>query len=284
MHPVPNEATRIADVRTGRADITRIISTDNADQVRGEGQLNVLWAPTERATMLMLNLLDGPTTDVRVRAAIAHAIDRDTIGEALMKGYARPINEPLTPASFGFDPAIPSYGFDPDKSRELLKAAGVAPGTKLRFLTSPIFDQRIVQALQQMLDDVGFDAQIVSVDAATYLRLRQGRPDEAGDVSYFRWSCGCQDADGTLYPLFHGSSQWSKMADPEVDTLLDAARNTLDEAARLADYKSVLEKLHAAIPAVPLFQDPMMFVARKPVRFQPTANESFFLSDVAWTP
>jgi peptide/nickel transport system substrate-binding protein len=200
------------------------------------------------------------------------------------KGYTKPINEPLTPASFGYDPAIPAYGFDPDKSRAIMKAAGIAPGTKLKFLTSPIFDQRIVQALQQMLNDVGFDAQIVSVDAATYLRLRQGRPDEAGDVSYFRWSCGCQDADGTLYPLFHSSSQWSKMSDPEVDKLLDAARNTLDETARLADYKAVLEKLYADIPVVPLFQDPIMFVARKPVQFQPTANESFFLSDVTWKP
>jgi peptide/nickel transport system substrate-binding protein len=284
MHPVPNEATRIADVRTGRADITRIISTDNADQVRSEGQLKVLWAPTERATMLMLNALDGPTKDVRVREAIAHAIDRNTIGEALMKGYTKPIDEPITPASLGYDPSIPDYGYDPDKSRAILKAAGVAPGTKLKFLTSPIFDQRIVQALQQMLNDVGFDAEITSVDAATYLRLRQGRPDEAGDVSYFRWSCGCQDADGTLYPLFHSGSQWSKLSDPTVDKLLDAARNTLDEGQRVADYKAVLQQLHADIPAVPLFQDPIMFVARKPVRFQPTANESFFLSDISWKP
>jgi peptide/nickel transport system substrate-binding protein len=284
MHPVPNEATRIADVQTGRADIARIISTDDAEQVRTGGQLKVLWAPTERATMLTLNLLDGPTKDLRVRQAIALAIDRNTIGEALMKGYTKPINEPLTPASFGYDAAIPAYEFDPDKARAILKAAGVAPGTKLSFLTSPAFDQRIVQALQQMLNDIGFDTQIVSVDLATYLRLRQGRPDEAGDVSYFRWSCSCQDADGTLYTLFHSSSQWSKMSDPQVDKLLDAARNTLDEKARLADYKAALEALYGIIPAVPLFQDPIMFVARKPVQFQPTANEAFFLSDVTWKP
>jgi peptide/nickel transport system substrate-binding protein len=284
MHAVPDESTRIADVRTGRADIARILSTDDADQLRNDTQLNVLWTPTERVTMVELNTLDGATKDVRVREAIAHAIDRDTIIEALLKGYAKPVNEPLTPASFGYDPAIAAYGYDPDKARALLKQAGVAPGTKVSLLTSPVFDQRIVQAVQQMLGDVGLAAQLTTVDLATYLRLRQGRPDEAGDVSYFRWSCGCQDADGTLFPLFHSSSQWAKYRNPAVDQALQTARNTLDGTAREAAYRQALEALHADIPAVPLFQDVVMFVAGKPVRFQPSANEAFFLMDVGWTP
>ncbi len=282
MHPVPDESTRIADVRTGRADITRILSTDDADQLHSDPALNVLWAPTERVTMVELNALDGATKDPRVREAIAHAIDRDTIVEALLKGYAKPVNEPLTPASFGYDASTPAYGFDPDKARALLKQAGVAPGTVVSFLTSPGFDQRIVQAVQQMLGDVGLDAKLSTVDLATYLRLRQGRPDEAGDVSYFRWSCGCQDADGTLFPLFDSSSQWAKYRNPAVDTALRAARSTLDAAARAADYRSALAAIHDDVAVVPLFQDATMFVARKPVRFQPTASESFFLFDMGW--
>ena len=282
LHPVPDESTRIADVRTGRADIARILSTDNADQLRADPQINVLWTPTERVSMLELNALDGPTKDVRVREAIAHAIDRDTIIEALLKGYAKAVDEPLTPASFGFDPSVPAFAYDPDKARALLRQAGVAPGTKVSFLTSPAFDQRIVQALQQMLNDVGLSAQLGSVELATYLKLRQGRPDEAGDVSYFRWSCGCQDADGTLFPLFHSSSQWAKYRNPQVDQALEAGRRTLDAPARLAAYRTALAALHTDVAVVPLFQDVTMFAARKPVRFQPTAGESFFLFDMGW--
>ncbi|MFC0409125.1 ABC transporter substrate-binding protein [Roseomonas elaeocarpi] len=283
MRPVPDESTRIADVRTGRADITRLLSTDNADQLRSDAAMQVFWAPTERVTLLMLNTQDGPTRDPKVREAIAHAIDRDTIIEALLRGYAKPVNVPLTPASFGFTD-LPAYGYDPDKARAMLREAGVAPGTAISFLTSPVFDQRIVQALQQMLVDVGFDAKISTVDAANYLRLRQGRPDEAGQASYFRWSCGCQDADGTLFPLFHSSSQWAKYSDPAVDRLLETGRNTLDEGARQAAYRTALEKIHADVPAVPLFQDVVMFAARRPVRFQPTANESFSLMEMRWVP
>jgi peptide/nickel transport system substrate-binding protein len=282
MHPVGDESTRIADVRTGRADIARILSTDNADQLRNDSAVNVLWTPTERVTLFMLNTLDGPTKDPRVREAIAHAIDRDTIVEALLKGYAKPVNEPLTPASFGYDPSIPAYGYDPAKARALLQAAGVAPGTKISLLTSPVFDQRVVQALQQMVTDIGLSAQLTMVDLATYLKLRQGRPDEAGDVSYFRWSCGCQDADGTLFPLFHSSSQWAKYRNAAVDRALEAGRNTLDEANRRAAYHDALTAIHADIPVVPLFQDVAMYAARKPVQFQPTASESFFLFSMGW--
>jgi peptide/nickel transport system substrate-binding protein len=250
--------------------------------LRDDKQLNVLWTPTERVTMLTLNALTGPTANVRVREAIAHAIDRNLIVEALLKGYAKPVPEPLTPASFGYAPDIAAYDFDQAKSRKILADAGVKPGTKLDFLTSPVFDQRVVQALQQMLSDVGLDAPLRTVDAATYLRLRQGRPDEAGDVSYFRWSCGCQDADGTLFPLFHSSSQWSKYRNLIVDRALETGRATLDDTARLAAYHTALETIGSDFAVVPLFQDVIMFAARKPVHFQPTANEAFFLMDISW--
>ena len=282
LHPVPDETTRIADIRTGRADIARILSTDNADQLRSEGDLQVLWTPTERVTLFMINTLDGPGKDKRVREAIASAVDRETIIEALLKGYARLVNEPLTPASFGYNSDIPPYAYNPVRTRSLLKEAGVAPGTVVSFLTSPVFDQRVVQALQQMLRDVGLDARLTTVDLATYLKLRQGQPDEAGDVSYFRWSCGCQDADGTLFPLFHSSSQWAKYRNPVVDVALETGRTTLDAATRLAAYSEALTAIHDDIAVVPLFQDAVIYAARKQVQFKPTVNESFFLFDMDW--
>ena len=93
---------------------------------------------------------------------------------------------------------------------------------------------------------------------------------------------GCQDADGVLFPLFHSSSQWAKYSNPSVDAALEAARNSLDSARRMALYRQVLETLHTEIPAVPLYQDVMMFAARKEVKFQPTPNEAFFIFEMKW--
>ena len=284
FRPVPDESTRIADLRSGRSDITRILLTDNAVALKDEARLRVLWAPVERVAMLALNAMVGPTADMRVRRAIAHAIDRDLIIEALLKGYARKVDEIMPPPDFGYAEGIPGFDYDPAKSRALLKEAGIAPGTKVSFPTAPSFDQRVVQALHQMLSDIGLDPQISSTDVGTYLRLRQGRPEEAGDVSFFRWSCGCQDADGVLFPLFHSSSQWSKYRNTAVDEAIEAARSTLDEPTRLALYRRVLTTLHDDVAAVPLYQDAMMFAARREVAWNPTANEAFFLMDMSWTP
>ena len=133
-----------------------------------------------------------------------------------------------------------------------------------------------------MMGDIGLSAELKTLDLATYLRARQGRPDEAGALSFFRWSCGCQDADGTLFPLFASTSQWAKYRNPAVDAALQKGRTTLDDATRLAAYRDVLTAIHQDIPVVPLYQDAVMYVARKPVQFQPTASESFFLFTMDW--
>ena len=284
FRPVPDGATRLANLRSGRSDITRILLTDDAEALKGDPQLRVLWTPVERVAMVALNALTGPMKDRRVREAVAHAIDRDLIVEALLKGYGKAVDQMMPAANFGFIPGLPGFKYDPAKARALLKEAGIAPGTKITFPTAPSFDQRVVQAIHQMLGDVGLDAQIAMVDVGTYLRLRQGRPEEAGDASFFRWSCGCQDADGVLFPLYHSTSQWSKSSIPALDTAIVAGRNTLDEKSRLVAYKTALTIIHDEVLGVPLYQDVMMFAARKEVKWQPTPNEAFFLMDMSWVP
>ena len=95
-------------------------------------------------------------------------------------------------------------------------------------------------------------------------------------------SCGCQDADGVLYPLYHSSSQWAKSKDPEVDKALDAGRSSLDLATRLAHYRRVLEIAEATVPLVPLYQVAILYGARKELRWTPTPNESFFINRIGW--
>jgi peptide/nickel transport system substrate-binding protein len=283
MRPVPNEATRVADVRSTRADLARISSTDTADQTKSAPGVKVLWAPSERVRFVIPNTLAGITRDLRVRAALAHAIDRNLIIEALLKGYARPVDEPIAPESFGFIPGMPGYDYDPAKSKALLKEAGIARGTKITHLTFQGLDQRVVQAVDQMLAEVGLDAEISMVDQPTFIKLKLGAPETAGDFSYQGWSCGCQDADGTLFPLFHSSSPWSKYHNPAFDAIVLAARDTLDAGARTVAYKQALQILHDDVAVIPLYQDPLMFVARKQVEYHPKPDESLFLFEVRWT-
>jgi peptide/nickel transport system substrate-binding protein len=278
---VPDVATRIADLRTGKADLIRQLTPDDTASIKDDPSLKIFSAVTERVGYLFINAAAGPTADVRVRRAIAYAIDRDSIIQALLAGFAKPVNIVLTPANFGYVADVPGYPFDPAKARALIKEAG-ADGASLAFVLSPAYDRRIAEAIQQMLGDVGLKVSIEMVDQPTFLRRRQGRPEEAGSLSLGRWSCACQDADGVIFPLFRSGSIWSKYANPVYDKEVDAARATLDEKQRLVHYETAFKILHDDVPGLGLYQDFALYAARKPIGWTPSADEAFFVMDMKW--
>lgn len=278
---VPDVPTRVADLRTGKADLVRGLSPDDAEALKSERGVQLLSVPTERVAYLFINAAAGPTKDVRVRRAIAMAVDRDTLITALQQGYARPVQEVLTPANFGYVADVPSWPYDPDAARKLIAEAG-ANGASLQFLTSPVYDRRLNEAVQQMLADVGLNVEITMLDQPSYLRRRQGTPEEAGGLSQGRWSCACQDADGVIFPLFRTGSIWSKYSNPAFDALVDGARSTLDQDKRRADYRRAFQILYDDVPGIGLFQDVAVYGARPQLRWTPTANEAMFVFDMRW--
>jgi peptide/nickel transport system substrate-binding protein len=251
---VPDLATRVADLRTGRADLARAFTPDQAETIAADPKLKVLSGPTERLGYLFLNPQLAPTDDPVLRRAIALAIDRKTIIEALLKGFAHPVDILLTPASFGFVADVRGHEYNPAKARELIRAGGYE-GRALSFLLSPVYDGRVAQAIQQMLGDVGLKVEITMMDQPTFIRRRLGRADEAGHMSLGRWACACQDADGMIYPMFRTGSAFSKYSNPAFDREVDAARATIDADKRIAHYRRAFEILNADVASVPLYQD-----------------------------
>jgi peptide/nickel transport system substrate-binding protein len=101
-------------------------------------------------------------------------------------------------------------------------------------------------------------------------------------LSQGRWSCACQDADGVIFPLFRSGSAWSKFANPSFDAEVDAARATLDEGSRMAHYHKAFEILNDEVPGIGLFQDEAIYLMKQELKWQPTANEAFFVYDMKW--
>jgi peptide/nickel transport system substrate-binding protein len=280
---VPDSATRVADLRSGRSDLTRGLTPDDAQSLKSDPSLQILPVATERVSFLWMNSQIGPMKDKRVRQAIAMGIDRNAIINALEQGYGKPVNAPMSPADFGYDPSLPSWPFDPAKARALVKEAG-AEGATLEYLTNPVQDSRINEAIQQMLGDVGLKINIVTLDLATSMRRRQGPAESAPAMAQSNWSCACQDADGVLAPLFHTGSIWAKYSNPELDKVVDAARATLDPEKRLALYRQALAIVHDEVPGLGLFQMYAIYGARRGLVWTPTADEAFFLMDMRWKP
>jgi peptide/nickel transport system substrate-binding protein len=281
---VPDGATRVADLRSGTADLVVGIDPDQARELEGTASVQVLSAPTERVGYFMMNTQDGPLAELGLRRAVAHALDRELIIDALLGGYGEVVDELLTPSHFDYVEGLSgeAYAYDPDKAKELVAQSGYA-GEELVFNTAPPFDQRIVQALQQQLAEVGLNVSIEMNDMPTFLQRRRAPPEQFGAFVFGRWSCACQDADGVLFPMFQSESIWSKYANPEVDRLLEAARSTLDENERIDLYRQVHEILAEDMPSVPLYQVTAIYGASDDLEWTPTANESLFVMDMNWT-
>lgn len=280
---VPDVSTRIADLRTGRADLIREVPPDQAAAIQSSAGAALLSGATERVGYLYINAQSGPTADVRVRKAIAHAIDRQTLIDALLEGYAAPVNIIGAEPIFGYTADIPGYDYDPAKAAALIKEAG-AEGATVEFLTSPAYNRALVEAIQQMVSEVGLKVEISSSDQATFLKRRQGEPGNAGGLAVGAWSCACQDADGIIYPLFRTGSIWAKYSNAAYDGLVDEARSTLDQAKRLDLYKQAYEILREDVPGVGLYQVYALYGASSNLKWQPTANEAMFVFDMSWQP
>ena len=282
FNAVPDVSTRVANLRTGRTDLAVTMGPDEATALRSDPRAQVLSVRTERVAYLRINAAHGPAQDVRLRRAIAHAINSQLLVEALLGGFDRVVPIIGSPASFGWVEGFAGPRFDQDAARRLIREVGAPAQQELVLITAPVFDQRVVQALQQMLTEVGLRVRISSSDMQTYLRRSTGPAEDAGDIAFGRWSCACQDADGMLEPLFHSRSIWSTFRNAEMDAALEAARSTLDANVRLQHYRRVHQIIESEVPMVPLYQAAILYGASRNLQWQPTPNESLFINRMRW--
>ncbi len=281
FHAVPELSTRVANLRTGKADLVVQLDADTAQQLQGDKRARVLSVPTERVAYFRMNSQAGPTKDLRVRKAIAYAINRQLIIDGLESGYAKATDVMVSESAFGFTTQVAGYPFDPVKAKQLVKESGIGD-TELVISTSPVFDQRVVQAIQQMLREVGINAKIAMTDMATFLKGMQAKPEEGQISSFGRWSCACQDVDGIMFPMLHGSSIWSNTRLPELDKALDAGRSSLDPKERMKHYLEAHQIVHDQVPLVPLYQVNIIYGGAAELNWQPTPSENMFIMDMSW--
>jgi peptide/nickel transport system substrate-binding protein len=275
---VPDAATRVANLQAGAADLAVTINSDQAAQIKSSGKAKVVAGPTERVGYLRLNPTRPPLDNLKIRQAISLAIDRSGIVDGILGGYDKQVTQMLTPAHVGFVPNMAVAAYDLKKAQALVKEVGAPGQAEIELATSPVFDQRIVQAIQQMLVEAGLNVKINMSDMANYLKRAQSGTEGTPLLSFGRWSCACLDADGVLFPLLHKSSSWSAYRNPKVDKLLEDARATLDLKKRVEAYKEVSAIVAQDIPLVPLYQAAALYGTAKGLEWQPTPDESMFIN------
>ena len=258
---VPDETTRALELRKGSADIaSNAFSADVAVVLQGDPHLEILRAPGTIYAYLAFNLRDPILQDVRVRQAMAYAIDRRPLIESLWRNSVRPADSILPPQSWAYSANVPHYEHDLAKAVELLDAAGypLKNGTRFHITmkTSTDGTTRLLAAvLQEQLAQAGIALDIRSFEPATFLA------DVAKGAFQFyslRWIGGNQDPD-MFEALFHSAKfppngfNRGHYSNPQVDALIDEGRRTLDPVKRKVIYAELQKILATDLPYIHLW-------------------------------
>ena len=143
---------------------------ENLPQFDADPRFQVLVGSTEGETILSTNNKAEPFTDVRVRQALAHAIDRQAIIDGAMFGYGTPIGTHFAPHHPDYVDLTANSTYDPDKARALLDEAGLGDGfTTTLHLPPPSYARRGGEIIAAQLAAVGINAEIINVEWAQWL-------------------------------------------------------------------------------------------------------------------
>lgn len=274
LRPFPETATRLARVRAGRADLATNVPVELAATLEREG-LRMLGRPGVQALYVRLHARKPPLDDVRVRRAIAHAVDVDQLVATIYGGRARRIGGPYPPEVFAYDADAPLPTYDPDLARALLHEAGVPAGTTLVFETPqgryPKDDQLAV-ALADFLERVGLRVQVRVTEWAAYLKKLQ-----AGEGEHLFLLAGTNrtfDPHFTIARLYGNGGAFGRAyyGNPDIDPLAAEAAAELDPERRRTLYHGILATLRADAPALWLAQLDDLYAVRPGLDWQPRAD------------
>jgi peptide/nickel transport system substrate-binding protein len=158
FRPIPEDTSRVAGLQTQEVDVIVNIPPNLANLMNWKGRSTVAKIPSARTVFLVLeNTKGGPTADVRVRRAIAQAIDQDKIIKNILEGNAVKLASPLSKYQFGYDPSIKPNDFNPAEAKKLLAEAGYPNGFDLPINSQRALpeDKEVVEAIIGDLRKVG---------------------------------------------------------------------------------------------------------------------------------
>ncbi len=281
---VPEAMIRYTSLEAADSDMALDAPAQNAAAIRANPALTLRnrIRKGNPARSLTFNVERVPFDDVRVRQAVAKAIDRDGLawisgfGEYLAKGDFLAVNTP------GYDPsARDALAFDPAEAGRLLDAAGWTGrdaegfrtrngqrlGATLLTYDNPAFPANVSVAAQADLRKVGFDLAIELLPITRVMELRYAGDFDALGGGYWHTNT----ADG-LYILYHSQSIPSArmlgqnaghFRDARLDQLLGDARRSNDPAQRRTLYRQAQQRLGETVPAVPSVESQMLLAYRK---------------------
>ena len=254
---IPEPTTAVAEFESGTVDILYIPEDQTKDwESTPEKKARLQSAPALRLWYMGVNVTHGPLKDVRVRQAIAHAIDTKVLLQTLMNGRGTLAAGIIPPALEGADASRVPLAYDTAAARKLLADAGFPNGVDLELWSSQTAPfPRLAEAIQAYLKNAGIRIKLVQRDAST---MRAAARAGQTDLVLKDWFADYPDAENFLYPLLHSANRGvggnvSFYSNATFDKLVNEARVENDAAKRAALYQQADAIAYNEVGLLPLF-------------------------------
>nr|WP_314490730.1 ABC transporter substrate-binding protein [uncultured Pseudomonas sp.] len=228
----------------------------------------------------------NPMAQLKVRQALDMSVNKQQIIDSVYQGAGQLAVGSMPPTQWSYDTTIKDAPYDPEKAKELLKEAGIKPGTEITLWAMPV--QRpynpnaklMAEMLQSDWAKIGINAKIMTYEWGEYIKRSKGGENGAMLIG---WSGDNGDPDNWLGTLFGcdaiEGNNFSKWCNPQFDKLVKAAKATTDVAERTKLYQEAQQLIKQQVPMTPIAHSTVYQPMRKNVegfKISPFALNSFY--------
>ncbi|MFY9619966.1 MAG: ABC transporter substrate-binding protein [Pyrinomonadaceae bacterium] len=273
-----------AELQSGRVDIAPLPTSLSPDAIKALGSnpnLAVHQFTGSNVNLLTFNTSEAPLDNVKVRQAIAHAVDREGLIRDLLLGQGKIAHSILPESSWAYTPGQ-TYNFDPAMAKRLLDEAGLrdpdGDGPQMRISKPILFRisgssapaRQYAGVIQNYLKNVGLPVSIEATEFNVMLEfIRRGQ----FQMQYGQWVGGNQDpifyrdlfATSEIPTETRASRNRSRYSNSELDQILTEAANTYDHDKAKPLYARAQEIVSRDAPILPLWYQANMVIAKKSV-------------------
>lgn len=282
---IKDNTARYLELKAGTILGMEGANPDDAKAAKNEADLKVILRPSMNVAYIGYNFKDPNLNKKETRLAIAYAVNRQAIVDALYGGIGTVASQFVPPSVWGNNPDIKPYPYDVQKAKDMLKQAGVEKGFAIDLWYMPVSrpyfpdPKSVAEAFAADLAKVGITANLKTEDWGQYLKDRNGKLP----FWMLGWTGDNGDPDNFLYVFFGrlnsdtspNENTWDNKA---VRDMLAKAQASTDKAEREQIYKDVAKIVYDECPRLPIAHTTPPLLFRKNVNgyvANPTGTEFY---------
>ena len=286
--PIKESGTKVAALLKGEVQLINQLPSQYLAKVKKSSKAKYKIVQGTRIFHLgFSHKIKSPLQNLKVRQAIAHAIDRETIVKSVVDGHGNVANQALHEWTEGHDSnAKWPYSFSISKAKKLLSEAGHPNGLKIDFIAPSgryTKDKEVTQAIVGMLAKAGVKVNFKPLAWKRFVQVFRARkkPDATPFLYYIGYGNGGGDSDGALGSITSCKGSWSGYCSTKVDKMLQSALTNLNMKERQSTFRNVVKEMTRDVSHVIIWQTEFIYGMGKNINWDARNDGRVYLWDIS---